>query len=506
MLSYVPEFVQELKEKNQKDMIGIYEELYKESFSLKDGINISSKVDGILKIDKMTMRSQQDASEYIIKLFDKLNLNANYLNIIQRESILCTHGSTESKSPKDESQILLQVILPNDTETAKLSDLIKEQPPEKLGDLINGCKPERGDALKGPASKKTEILVNPANKYIILHLKRFDNEGKKKINDITIDKSIQLKDTYNTNIDYDLYGIVWHEGSKDLQSGHYMFLRMLENTLIEYDDKTVTEKNIEDLNIGKTAYLIMYKRRAVPAHDPITGASGATIHTEDPVGSSGKMPVPSVRPPSEFTTIQLGPRTYNLPTGKGDIEFRKELFAALAANRTTENYKAVLGHLYADEIAILQDTGFIKESFLVKYADDIPTFFEALPECTTDTAVMLNKQCSKSYFLIYALLHSAAQEAVGSDAGTPMSDVELLQQQALLSSVKPGDSELRKFILNLLRIRTPGYDVRSLLPKPTAPPLSVLGKPPTKQPPAKPPAKSINRQELIKDLFTLYLQ
>ncbi len=280
------------------------------------------------------------------------------------------------------------------------------------------------------------------------------------------------------------------------------------------DDEKIKKINIDGLDSNNKKginHLPDYKLALEVATGSIGAAAAVAAAASGTVAAAAlqpqpQQPMPSVRPPSEFTTIQLGPRTYNLPTGKGDIEFRKELFAALAANRTTENYKAALGHLYADEIAILQDTGFIKESFLVKYADDIPTFFEALPECTTDTAVMLNKQCSKSYFLIYALLHSAAQEVVGSNAGTPMSDVELLQQQALLSSVKPGDSELRKFILNLLRIRTPGYDVRSLLPKPTAPPLSVLGKPPTKQPSTKLPAKSINRQDLIKDLFTLYLQ
>jgi hypothetical protein len=214
-------------------------------------------------------------------------------------------------------------------------------------------------------------------------------------------------------------------------------------------------------------------------------APAPAVQAPAPVGAK-VVKMPTKRPPSTFTTVQLGAKTYNLPTGKEDNEFRRDLFATLAASQTpSETYKAVLSHLTEDERAILQDTGFIKESFLIKYADRMASFFEALPDCNTDTSVMLNQKCFTSYFLIFALLHSAAQEMGDAFAiGKPIPDLELMKQEAVLSAVQPGDSMLRKFVLNLIRIRTPGHDLQSL----------VLRKKETKN----------AKDSAIEEIFTLY--
>jgi hypothetical protein len=156
----------------------------------------------------------------------------------------------------------------------------------------------------------------------------------------------------------------------------------------------------------------------------------------------------------------LGPNTYNLPVGASDDEYRSQVFARLKAVPTEYDYLIVL--LTEDEQAILRDTGFIKRQFLIDHAQYMADFFKALPNCTTETSVMLNKQCDTSYFLIFALLHSAAQEASEQMLqGKFVRDDELLRKDAALSffqkRLEPGKEPdgIRKLVLKLIKLKNP---------------------------------------------------
>lgn len=214
---------------------------------------------------------------------------------------------------------------------------------------------------------------------------------------------------------------------------------------------------------------------------PDMAAAGAAETSAKPVrlGAAASTPVPS-----EFTTVTLGSKSYSLPIDTLYGTYRTDLFTAYAPAETTLTHEQVLNGLHPDERVILRDTGFDEPSFLKRYAIDMPKFFEALPKCTTDTSVMLHRECDASYFLIFALLHQKAQEAA-KPTGKPLTDLELLQKQAVLSSIrtKPKDQAIRNLVGKLIRIHTPGRGLGG-----------VFGKPPT------------NTDKDILEFFTLYMK
>lgn len=192
---------------------------------------------------------------------------------------------------------------------------------------------------------------------------------------------------------------------------------------------------------------------------------------QEPVGAIQQMqqasqlqgpppPFPGDRPPSTFETVTLGPKSYNLPVEASDDEYRNQVFARLKAVPT--EYEQLIAKLTSDEQAVLRDTGFIKQQFLIDHAEYMADFFKALPNCNTETSVMLHKQCDKSYFLIFALLHSAAQEAGEQMAEEKfVGDEELMRKGAAVSffqkRLEPGEEPdtVRKLALQLIRLKNP---------------------------------------------------
>lgn len=191
--------------------------------------------------------------------------------------------------------------------------------------------------------------------------------------------------------------------------------------------------------------------------DPDLQPAGAAQKGAKPV-RLGATTLPTNTPtPSEFTTVTLGTKSYSLPIDKPYVTYRTDLFNAYAPAESKLTHEQVLNGLCQDERAILRDTGFDEPAFLKEYATELPKFFEALPKCTTDTSVILHRECDTSYFLIFALLHKKAQETA-KPTGKPMKDLELLQKHAVLASISanPGDQKLRNLVQHLIRIRAPG--------------------------------------------------
>jgi hypothetical protein len=205
-------------------------------------------------------------------------------------------------------------------------------------------------------------------------------------------------------------------------------------------------------------------------------------------------PFPGDRPPSTFETISLGPNPYNLPVGASDDKYRTQVFARLKA--VPVEYDQLIVLLTEDERAILQDMGFLKQQFLIDFAQYMADFFQTLPHCTTETSVMLHRQCDTSYFLIFALLHSAAQEANEQmTQGEFVGDDELLRKRATANffqkRLQPGKEldGVRKFVLKLTKLKNPNKpSVGSLLSS------YVNMKKNTSQ---------VNSEAIVNELFTL---
>ena len=100
---------------------------------------------------------------------------------------------------------------------------------------------------KGEADKTASISKFP-DKLIVL-VKRFDNKLKK--------KSTYLNNFLMGSDKYRLKAIVSHRG-KLMMSGHYKTFQFLDETMIEYDDKNVSTKPIQD----KEAYILGFEKIA----------------------------------------------------------------------------------------------------------------------------------------------------------------------------------------------------------------------------------------------------
>jgi len=109
--------------------------------------------------------------------------------------------------------------------------------------------------------KNISIKIPTENKYLLLQLKRFSwdfdtGESKK------IDQTIELnKEITIDGVKYILYGIIKHIGNTRT-SGHYIYYKINDDKVIEYDDSNVTEKDYSDVKdeLEKNGYLVIYKR------------------------------------------------------------------------------------------------------------------------------------------------------------------------------------------------------------------------------------------------------
>ncbi len=63
-------------------------------------------------------------------------------------------------------------------------------------------------------------------------------------------------------------------------------------------------------------------------------------------------------------------------------------------------------YLKQEEIKILKALGFDRD-LLGKLGDYLPEFFDSLPSCSTDTAMLLKKDCETAYFVLWSVMFAA---------------------------------------------------------------------------------------------------
>jgi len=120
---------------------------------------------------------------------------------------------------------------------------------------------------KSGCTKKTDIWSLP--NHLIIHLKRFDQNGKKKntlvnfpINDLDLTKMISTSKNDPNNYIYSLYAVNLHQGQA--QYGHYWSVcKNLNDTWYLFDDGNVSKcHNISDIQ-SHDAYILFYYRKFI---------------------------------------------------------------------------------------------------------------------------------------------------------------------------------------------------------------------------------------------------
>lgn len=323
MLSYVPEFVEELKnstDEKRKTFYSLFEDLYRSNRS-NNTVNPESKLE-IFNDIFSNLKNQQDVQEFMLGIFNTFNMTVDYFNFTERSTITCSNNNTSDKygilnmlhleiSGKDIGESITHNEFPTNIE----EDL------EVCGE--NGMK---GKAL----FKSLSHFMNDSNKYILIHLKRFDFT---EYIPIKIKKSVEInqvidlypmaqihpdkkannkmsRDYSFPDLKYELYGSILHTGDTP-SSGHYRFLRTLDKSNgILYNDSLVTEipdyRNDTNIELNQNSYVLIYKRVEEPQQfldlsqypngklvsSPTTPTSTTTLKSQT-------SPTPSITPKSQ---------------------------------------------------------------------------------------------------------------------------------------------------------------------------------------------------------------
>lgn len=130
--------------------------------------------------------------------------------------------------------------------------------------------------VQNHCSKYTELLKEMP-KFLVIQLKRFDNEGKKLYGGVYMSKFIKLTTNGSGKIKYKLKSVVNHDGQSS-HRGHYTTTVCYNSQMYECDDDT--SSTTKNWNLNK-AYFLLYeqigiveerktkKRKRVPANSDV---------------------------------------------------------------------------------------------------------------------------------------------------------------------------------------------------------------------------------------------
>jgi ubiquitin C-terminal hydrolase len=192
---------------------------------------------------------------------------------LQRKSVMCEGCKTENVSWETMNIHKVCVPKPTDSEALSIIDLMRE---ECKSESIDGydcdhCKPVRHSALIKRAYWR---LGN----WVIVTLKRNENNGRKINRNIDVPKTICFEDLFHTNSEetsvkasYELFATVDHHGHSG--GGHYTSYskHSVSGKWIMYDDDTGTE--VPDVVINNSTYIVMYRKASDTKDQQPKGAS-----------------------------------------------------------------------------------------------------------------------------------------------------------------------------------------------------------------------------------------
>lgn len=261
LLSYVPEFVQELGEKTPDDindyLLSFFYNLYSDDVYITKNMDIFK----ILYEKDINISKQEDSHEYLLNFLQKLGIDNSYFNFTINEEKTCIHGAIDGEEETKkytEKDNILGLVIKNSSDPTTVGTLIYENSHnDDGGEKIERCKTDDGGS-NGPYKQKYSYTFEDTNKYLIIHLRRFKTNREKISIPIMVDDILGFGDTY-----YYIYGSIVHIGAS-IKSGHYKFFKINDTNIIEYNDKDVRiheRSNFGSIEcINNNSYLLIYKK------------------------------------------------------------------------------------------------------------------------------------------------------------------------------------------------------------------------------------------------------
>tara|TARA_B100000575_G_scaffold170605_1_gene136549 strand:- start:5501 stop:8101 length:2601 start_codon:yes stop_codon:yes gene_type:complete len=227
---------------------------------------------------KFKIGSQQDAAEFIEYLFgifesvkdshsESFIYNDFNIGTQTIKSIELKDKTKYDPSDSYEHSTILQVEINGKSIKECIDSYLKEEVMKgeyAISDIHNiYCKNMKQCYCdQDKVKKKINIIKCP--KYLIIHLKRFDNAGTKINQIINFEEKLvlnQIKDNSTVKHNYDLVSIIVHIGQNP-KSGHYICYSKRNNNWYEFNDSKVTIKNFNDLKkeLVENGYMFFYQK------------------------------------------------------------------------------------------------------------------------------------------------------------------------------------------------------------------------------------------------------
>lgn len=106
-----------------------------------------------------------------------------------------------------------------------------------------------------------QLTIATAPQVLILHFKRFTNQGEKNKKTVTFPLALGLDTADGSKVRYSLYGVIVHDG-QSCASGHYFsYVRWEDGTWYEVNDSKVIQKDVREATSQGAAYILFYQRQ-----------------------------------------------------------------------------------------------------------------------------------------------------------------------------------------------------------------------------------------------------
>jgi len=283
---YVSQYFEELHDKEKPDAAASTKFRQKITSS-----EINDQPNNTLK--KLSGSGQHDADELIRGIIDKISEDIGEikdifdLKIVKLLRCFAIHLSPKmafinytAKSFKDSEEPYNGISLP----ITENPEIIKSKEPKiKKTDYfttLDGCLdyyfsfPEQYDydlTTKTPTRIVSCSRITKLPEILMICLKRYKASSEKIKKDIDVPVELKIKNDWlilaekeQQEITYDLFSVVFHDGST-ITSGHYIaWAKNPENAeWYEYDDKNVTKKTVNDkinnISESRTVYVVFYQ-------------------------------------------------------------------------------------------------------------------------------------------------------------------------------------------------------------------------------------------------------
>ena len=194
---------------------------------------------------KKVGRKNEDAAEFLLNsILDKNNTLTLFNFDLQTQSFC---GTKYKQNPVRITEKILSLELEKNSVQENLNLFLKDEP---LTDDYKGCTSYPGTE----AVKKTSI--QSSQNYLLVQLKRFDQNLQKITKDITIDLVLTV-----SGVRWALEGVVLHTGT--LTGGHYRYMwKNISGEWILFDDSTVSSLTKENrlTEQKQNGYILVYKK------------------------------------------------------------------------------------------------------------------------------------------------------------------------------------------------------------------------------------------------------